>query len=87
MAKRKSKFTALLERKGLTQEQFAEIVEQAWQGISGRPLSRQAVSAWMNGRAIPRLSPAETLVLTEILSCTLTELAFAFPHEEIQENP
>lgn len=72
----------LLERRGLTQEQFAELVENGWGGISGRPLSRQAVNAWINGRAIPRLSPAETLVLTEILSCTLTELAIAFSHDQ-----
>lgn len=71
----------LLERRGLTQEQFAELVENGWQGISGRPLSRQAVNAWINGRTIPKLSPAETLVITEILSCTLTELAIAFPHD------
>lgn len=72
----------LLERKGLTQERFAELVESAWLNISGRPLSRQAVSAWVNGRAIPKLSPAETLVVIEILGCTLTELALAFPHEQ-----
>lgn len=71
----------LLERKGLTQERFAELVESAWLNVSGRSLSRQAVSAWINGKAIPRLSPAETLVIIEILGCTLTEFALAFPHE------
>ncbi|NJR21478.1 MAG: helix-turn-helix transcriptional regulator [Richelia sp. CSU_2_1] len=80
-------FMDLLKRKGLTQEQFAETVELAWGSISGRKLSRQAVSAWINGRAIPKLSPAETLVLVEILSCTLTELAIAFsPAEQLQKN-
>ncbi|MCL1469028.1 helix-turn-helix transcriptional regulator [Argonema galeatum] len=74
-------FMTLLERKGLTQERFAELVELAWNNISGRPLSRQAVSAWINGRAIPKLSPAETLVIIEILGCTLTEFAMAFPRE------
>ncbi|MBG1242615.1 helix-turn-helix domain-containing protein [Nostoc sp.] len=76
------KFMSLLERRGLTQEQFAEKVESAWKEISGRKLSRQAVSAWINGRAMPNLSPAETLVVIEILGCTLTELAMAFPHNQ-----
>ncbi|EAW33364.1 hypothetical protein L8106_22691, partial [Lyngbya sp. PCC 8106] len=49
---------------------------------SGRKLSRQAVSAWVRGHANPRLSPAEMLVILEILECTLTELAIAF-----QESP
>ncbi|MCU0547278.1 MAG: helix-turn-helix transcriptional regulator [Oscillatoriaceae cyanobacterium Prado104] len=80
-------FMDLLKRKGLTQEQFAEAVENAWVSISGRKLSRQAVSAWINGRATPKLSPAETLVLVEILSCTLTELAIAFSSaEQLQKN-
>ena len=73
-----TKFAGLLERRGLTQEQFAETVGAAWSRISGRTLSRQAVNAWVRGRTIPRLSPAETLVLIEVLGCTLTELAFAF---------
>ncbi|GET39665.1 hypothetical protein MiSe_44360 [Microseira wollei NIES-4236] len=77
----------LLSRRGLTQEQFADLVESAWKLTSGRKLSRQAVNAWINGRAIPKLSPAETLVLLEILGCTLAELAIAFPHEsDLPEN-
>lgn len=76
----------LLEKRGLTQEQFAEIVENAWKQISGRQLSRQAVNAWVNGRAVPKLSPAETLAVVEILQCTLTELAIAFPHEELENT-
>jgi transcriptional regulator with XRE-family HTH domain len=79
-------FMNLLRRKDLTQEQFAELVEFAWRGISGRPLSRQAVSAWVNGRSIPKLSPAETLVVLEILGCTLTEFALAFPHEHTESG-
>jgi transcriptional regulator with XRE-family HTH domain len=81
MAKR-TKFVKLLERRGLSQERFVELVQDAWSNISGRPLSRQAVSAWVNGHAIPKLSPAETLAIIEILECTLTELALAFPHED-----
>ncbi|MTJ14763.1 helix-turn-helix transcriptional regulator [Anabaena sp. UHCC 0187] len=81
MAKR-TKFIKLLEHRGLTQEKFVELVQNAWRTISGRPLSRQAVSAWVNGHAIPNLSPAETLAVIEILECTLTELALAFPHED-----
>lgn len=72
----------LLERRGLTQEQFAEMVENAWKQISGRQLSRQAVNAWINGRTIPKLSPAETLAVIEILQCTLTEFAVAFNYEQ-----
>jgi hypothetical protein len=78
MTNRKTRFLKLLERRGLTQEQFVELVKNGWQGISGRALSRQAVSAWINGKSIPKLSPAETLVILEILGCTLTELAIAF---------
>ncbi|MDM3846079.1 MAG: transcriptional regulator [Aphanizomenon gracile PMC644.10] len=81
MAKR-TKFIKLLERRGLTQEKFVELVQDAWSTISGRLLSRQAVSAWVNGHAVPKLSPAETLAVIEILECTLTELALAFPHED-----
>ena len=80
MAKR-TKFVKLLERRGLSQERFVELVQDAWSNISGRPLSRQAVSAWVNGHAIPKFSPAEILAVIEILECTLTELALAFPHE------
>lgn len=71
----------LLERRGMTQEQFVEVVKNGWQGISGRALSRQSVSAWINGKSVPRLSPAETLVIIEILGCTLTELAIAFSED------
>lgn len=81
MAKR-TKFIKLLERRGLTQENFAQLVQDAWSTISGRPLSRQAVSAWVNGHAIPKFSPAELLAVIEILECTLTELALAFPHDD-----
>ncbi|MBW4680193.1 MAG: helix-turn-helix transcriptional regulator [Microcoleus vaginatus WJT46-NPBG5] len=77
---------SLLERRGLTQEQFADRVGEAWKSVSGRQLSRQAVSAWINGRAVPKLSPAETLVIMEILGCTLTELAFAFLRENNSEE-
>lgn len=79
-------FMTLLKRRGLSQEQFAETVEAAWTNISGRSLSRQAVSAWVNGRAVPRLSPAETLVILELLECTLAELALAFPHDPKEES-
>ncbi|BAZ83808.1 helix-turn-helix transcriptional regulator [Sphaerospermopsis kisseleviana CS-549] len=79
---KKEKFVKLLKRRGLSQERFAELVENAWCTISGRKLSRQAVSAWVNGHAIPQFSPVETLVVLEILECTLTELALAFPHED-----
>lgn len=68
----------LLERRGLTQKQFAELVESEWKYISGRPLSRQAVNAWVNGREIPKLSPAEMLVVLSVLDCSLTELVSAF---------
>ncbi|EAW35982.1 helix-turn-helix transcriptional regulator [Lyngbya sp. PCC 8106] len=78
----RQKFQQLLKRRGVTQEQFAEMVGTAWAEVSGRKLSRQAVSAWVRGHAIPRLSPAEMLVILEILECTLTELAIAF-----QESP
>ena len=81
MAKR-TKFIKLLERRGLTQEKFVELVENAWSNIYGRKLSRQAVSAWLNGHAVPKFSPAEVLAVIEILECTLTELALAFPHED-----
>lgn len=76
----------LLKRKNITQEQFADIVEKGWKGISGRPLSRQAVNAWVNGREIPKLSPAEALVVIEILGCTLTELALAFSKDSQEED-
>jgi transcriptional regulator with XRE-family HTH domain len=81
MAKR-TKFIKLLERRSLTQEKFVELVQDAWSTISGRSLSRQAVSSWVNGHAVPKLSPTETLAIIEILECTLTELALAFPHED-----
>lgn len=84
--KKNEVFMNLLRRKDLTQEQFADLVESAWSGISGRQLSRQAVSAWVNGRAIPKLSPAETLIVIEILGCTLAEFALAFPHEHLESE-
>lgn len=80
--KKREKFMNLLKRRGLTQTQFAEKVRLAWQEISGRSLSRQAVNAWINGRDVPHFSPAEVLVVLEILNCTLIELAIAFPHEK-----
>ena len=79
-------FQDLLRRKGLSQKDFAERVESAWASISGRKLSRQAVNAWIRGREIPKLSPNETLILIEILECTLSELAFAFREQEIQNR-
>ena len=68
----------LLKQRKLTQQQFAESVQKSWLNVSGRKLSRQAVSAWINGREIPRLSPMEMLVILEILECTLSEFALAF---------
>jgi transcriptional regulator with XRE-family HTH domain len=85
MTSRKKRFLKLLERRSLTQEQFAELVKNGWLLISGRTLSRQAVSAWINGKSVPRLSPAETLVILEILGCTLTELAIAFS-DDLKDN-
>jgi len=78
----RQKFQQLLKRRGVTQEQFAEMVGTAWAEVSGRKLSRQAVNAWVRGHSIPKLSPGEMLVVLEILGCTLTELAIAF-----QESP
>jgi len=75
----------LLKRKKFTQQQFAKKVESAWSNISGRSLSRQAVNAWINGREVPKFSPAEILVVIEILECTLAELVVAFANQE-QEN-
>lgn len=80
---KREKFVKLLKRRGLTQEKFAELVENAWTTISNRKLSRQAVSCWVNGHTIPQLSPAETLAIIEILECTLTELALAFPSDDL----
>jgi transcriptional regulator with XRE-family HTH domain len=80
--KKRDKFMNLLKRRGLSQTQFAEKVREAWQEISGRSLSRQAVNAWINGRDVPHFSPAEVLAVLEILGCTLIELAIAFPHEK-----
>lgn len=72
----------LLKNKKLTQQQFAELVQTSWSNVSGRKLSRQAVSAWVNGRETPRLSPAEMLIVTEILGCTLAEFALAFSENQ-----
>jgi transcriptional regulator with XRE-family HTH domain len=83
---KREKFVKLLKRRGLSQERFAELVENAWSTISGRKLSRQAVSAWVNGHAIPQFSPAELLAVMEILECTLTELAVAFPHDDDSQS-
>ncbi|EAW35147.1 helix-turn-helix transcriptional regulator [Lyngbya sp. PCC 8106] len=82
----KEKFLQLLERRGLSQEQFAEMVGTAWAEVSGRKLSRQSVNSWVRGRSIPRLSPAETLIVLEILGCSLTELAMAF-QESSEQSP
>jgi hypothetical protein len=83
---KRQKFVKLLKRRGLSQERFTELVENAWTTISGRKLSRQAVSAWVNGHAVPQFSPAEILVILEILECTLTELALAFPHDHDSQS-
>ena len=71
-------FKNLLKRKNLTQQQFADLVEQAWIDVSDRKLSRQAVSLWATGRENPSFSPPEILVVIEVLGCTLAELAIAF---------
>ena len=76
----------LLKRQKLTQQQFANKVESAWTNISGRSLSRQAVNAWINGREVPKFSPAEILVVIEILECTLAELVVAFSNQEQEKS-
>ena len=71
-------FKSLLKRKKLTQQQFADLVQEAWSDVSGRKLSRQAVSLWATGKGNPSFSPVEILIVTEVLGCTLAELALAF---------
>jgi hypothetical protein len=66
----------------LTQQQFADLVQSSWSSISGRKLSRQAVSAWANNRGIPRLIPAEMLIVIEILEFTLKKFALAFSENQ-----
>lgn len=63
----------LIKRRGLNIGEFAQAVEAAWAPITGRPLSRDAVSAWVNGRVRPRMQPEELQAILEILDCSLEE--------------
>lgn len=52
-------------RSGLCQEALAEAL-----GVS-----KQTVSAWETGKGIPKLTPLQTLILCDQLSCSLSDLA------------
>lgn len=68
--------------KGLVNKGFMELRKRA--KITQREVSvaldvRQGtVSDWERGKHLPRLTPAETLKLINLLGCTLEELAEAF---------
>ena len=77
-AKNNERLMYLLERRNLNQKEFAKRVTEAWKGISGRTLSAQAVTQWMKGRAVPKLSPNEQQAVLSVLDCTSFEWANAF---------
>ncbi|MEM9213976.1 MAG: helix-turn-helix transcriptional regulator [Cyanobacteria bacterium P01_F01_bin.150] len=54
-------------RSGLSQEALAKSV--------GKTVS--AVSKWDQGKSFPALYPSETVLLTQVLDCTLDELVEA----------
>ena len=71
-------FKKILKRRQLTQQRFTELTRNAWADISGRSLSRQAVSAWANNREIPTFTPAEMFAVIDVLGCTFAEFVLAF---------
>jgi transcriptional regulator with XRE-family HTH domain len=79
------RFMYLLERKKLSQKEFAKRVTEAWKGVSGRTLSPQAVTQWMKGNTVPKLSPNEQQAVISILDCTSFEWANAFFLSETQK--
>ena len=64
-------FMELRKKAGVTQRQIANALD----------VRQGTVSDWETGKHMPRLSPSEMLVLTEMLKCSLTELAQAFQGE------
>lgn len=69
----------LLNRSSLGIEQLADILTERFNKIKSPKgkISRQAVSAWVNGKHQPRLTPSEMLELCDVLGCTLLELSQA----------
>ena len=72
------KFMEILKRSQLNQKEFAQKTTQVWKDISGRTLSENAVTNWVQGRTVPKLSPNEHAAVLSILDCTLFEWASAF---------
>jgi len=60
-------FMKLREDVGLTQRQLADLL-----GVT-----TTTISAWENGRHEPRLTFAQTKLLTEVLKCSLDDLVRA----------
>jgi transcriptional regulator with XRE-family HTH domain len=72
------KLMEIFKRTKLSQKELAEKTTQVWQEISGRTLSANAVSEWVNGKSVPKLSPNEHAAILSILDCTAFEWAQAF---------
>lgn len=69
----------LLNRSNLGIEQLADVLTERFNKIKSKKgkISRQAISAWVNGKHQPRLTPGEMLELCDVLGCTLLELSQA----------
>lgn len=67
----------LREDVGLTQRQLAQILN----------VTITTVSAWENGRHEPRLTFAQTKLLTETLRCSLDDLVRASQKRPPTQNP
>lgn len=60
----------LRKRAGLTQQELADAI-----GLR----SNQTVSNWEKNKAVPQLTPEQTLVLCQKLNCSLQDLVNLFP--------
>jgi len=77
MAKKSKRVSlvGLLKKAKLNQKQFA--------GEIG--VTRETVSLWVRGLAVPRLTPAQTRKALEVLACEFEEWAKAFDDEDQAE--
>ena len=78
----------LLTRSNLGIEQLADILTERFNKIRSQrgKISRQAISAWVNGKHQPRLTPGEMLELCDVLGCTLLELSQAVKGSNSEEH-
>lgn len=69
-------FVSLRQRAGLTQSQLATLI-----GVTDHTIRN-----WEKGRTIPVLTPSQTLVVCQVLKCSLEELAYSFSEASNTQN-